>query len=75
MLTPSPDFVRRVCAQSGCARSTLLAFLANRGNVREASRLRIERAMAELGLPLPQAMAITSSSPLVAEAMAGKTIA
>lgn len=75
----SPDLVRRISAQSGCARSTLIAYFSNPLRVREASRLRIERAISELGLadrlPAPLPLAVTSADPLLGIASGGKLIA
>lgn len=80
MLSPSPDFVRRVCAHSGCARSTLLVVLSNPARAREASRLRIQRAISELGLTEQAAqyapgLALTSADPVLGIASGGRLIA
>jgi hypothetical protein len=45
----SPNVVRHVLALSGVAVTTLIRWQRDPLSVREASRLRIERALAELG--------------------------
>ncbi len=45
----SPHIARQIKAISGVADATLRAYSINPSSVREASRVRIERALAELG--------------------------
>ena len=70
MLSSSPDLVRQIMARSGCARATVVSCLNNPETVREISRIRIHRALAELGNG--QTLAIASGLPLVAALAAGQ---
>jgi len=74
------DLLRRLSVESGCALPTLTRYFADPGLVRGVSRVRIAKALRALGLDGPPVAAapmaaITSGSPLVAAALAGKVTA